>query len=28
MAVEIGTAVSQQKLDDIKGRLLGLKEHL
>nr|WP_240191904.1 peptide chain release factor 2 [Desulforhopalus vacuolatus] len=28
MAVEIGTAVSQQKLDNIKGRLLGLKEHL
>lgn len=28
MVIETGAAVSKQKLTDIKGRLLALKEHL
>jgi len=28
MAIETGSAISKQKLQDIKGRLLALKEHL
>jgi len=28
MAIETGAAISKQKLQDIKGRLLALKEHL